>query len=118
MFWGVTAPWTLLASAAAGVWLMFSPAVFGTSGRAADSDHLVGALVVTVAFVAMAEVTRALRFVNVLAGIWVAGSPWLVGGASGFARWNAVITGLALALLSLPRGKVKEKYGRWDCLIV
>jgi uncharacterized membrane protein YhaH (DUF805 family) len=118
MFWGVTAPWTLLASAAGGVWLMFSPAVFDTSGRAANSDHLVGALVVTIAFVAMAEVTRVVRFANVLAGSWVAAAPWLLGGFVGAARWNGVVTGLALLLVSLPRGKVREKYGRWDRMVV
>ena len=37
----------LSASAALGMWLLFSPAVFGTAGRAADSDHLIGAVIVT-----------------------------------------------------------------------
>jgi hypothetical protein len=46
MLGGVTAPRTLLLSAALGVWLMFAPAVFGTEGRSADSDRIVGALVV------------------------------------------------------------------------
>ena len=34
---GVTFPWTLAATAALGVWLMFSTMVFGTSGDLADS---------------------------------------------------------------------------------
>ena len=68
MFWGVTAPWNLLLSATLGVWLMFSPAVFGTQGSAANSDHLAGALVVTVAVIATAEVARAGRFINALFG--------------------------------------------------
>src|SRR5687768_16180008 len=33
-------PWNLLLSAALGIWLMFSPTVFGTTGTAADSGHL------------------------------------------------------------------------------
>ncbi|MGH9628041.1 MAG: vitamin K epoxide reductase family protein [Bryobacteraceae bacterium] len=45
MIWGVSVPWTLAASATLGVWLMFAPSVFGTQARAADSDHLVGAVV-------------------------------------------------------------------------
>jgi hypothetical protein len=40
-------PWNLLLSAAAGAWLMASPAAFGTAGAAADSDYLAGALAIT-----------------------------------------------------------------------
>ena len=35
-------PWNLAVCAALGVWLMFSPDVLGTTGAAADSDHLIG----------------------------------------------------------------------------
>jgi hypothetical protein len=38
MFWGVTAPYDLLLSAALEVWLMPAPAVFGMRGRVADSS--------------------------------------------------------------------------------
>ncbi len=59
MIWGVTIPWNLIASIGIGVWLMFAPAVFASSGRASDSDHLADALIVTTAAIATAEVTRA-----------------------------------------------------------
>jgi hypothetical protein len=118
MVWGVTAPWNLLASAAVGVWLMFAPAVFGTQGRAADSDHLVGALIVTFAVVATAEVVRAGRFINLIFGVWIIAAPWLLGGAQAAARWNDVIVGAVLILLSLPRGQIRERYGSWDRFIV
>lgn len=116
--WGVSVPWTLAASAAAGVWLMFAPDVFGTTGRAADSDHLVGALVVTIAVIATAEVIRAVRYVNVLLGAWVVAAPWLLEGMAGDARWAAVIAGAAIVALSLPRGTVRERYAAWDGWIV
>ena len=77
MAWGVTAPWNLVASAALGIWLMFSPAVFGTQAGAADSDHLIGALIAAVAVIVMAEVIRAGRFLNVLFGAWIIAAPWL-----------------------------------------
>jgi hypothetical protein len=66
---GVTVPWTLLASCGVGAWLMVSRLAFGTAGAMANSDHLVGALVITVAVCAMAEVARPLRFINVLFGL-------------------------------------------------
>ncbi len=118
MVWGVTAPWNLLLSAALGIWLMFAPAVFGTAERAANSDHLVGALITTVAVIAMSEVIRAGRFLNVLLGAWIIASPWLLSGATTAAKWNDVGVGVLLIALSFPRGVIKEKYAGWDRLIV
>ena len=51
-------PWNLLLSAAFGVWLMAAPAVLGTSGAAASSDQLAGALVVTWSVIAFGEIVR------------------------------------------------------------
>ncbi|MGH7926457.1 MAG: SPW repeat domain-containing protein, partial [Candidatus Binatia bacterium] len=116
--WGVTAPWSLIVSAALGVWLMFAPAVFGTQGIAADSDHLVGALIVTFAVIAMGEVIRAARFINILFGGWLILAPWLLTGAGASAKWNGVIAGVILIILSLPRGTVRERYGSWNTYIV
>lgn len=116
MVWGVTAPWTLLAGAALGLWLMASPAVFGSGGGAADSDHLVGALVVTIAVIAMAEVARPVRFINIALGAWIALAPWLLG-STATASLNDLVVGAVLILLALPRGAIRERYGGWDRLI-
>jgi hypothetical protein len=104
--WGVTVPWTLLASSLLGLWLMFSRAIFGTAPPMADSDHLVGALVITTAVIAMAEVARPLRFLNVVFGVWLVLAPWLLSGISSpIATLNSVIVGLLVMALSLPRGR-------------
>ena len=42
---------------------------------------------------------------------------WLSGASSG-ARWNNVIVGIALILLSVPRGRVHEQYGAWNKYVV
>ncbi len=116
---GVTVPWTLVASAILGIWLMFSRLIFGTVPPMADSDHLVGALIITVAVIAMAEVGRALRFVNALLGLWLIAAPWLVSGAGTVATWASVMVGVAVILLSLSRGsRSDEHYGSWDRYIV
>jgi hypothetical protein len=81
MSWGMTAPWTLVASAGIGLWLMFSPAVLGTHGGAADIGHVAGALVLTFSVIAMAEVVRPARFGNVFLGAWVLLSPWVAQGS-------------------------------------
>jgi len=118
MLWGVTIPWNLVLSTVLGLWLMFVPSVFGSGARAANSDHLVGALVATLAVMVMAEVIRAGRFLNVLLGAWIAVSPWLLFGTTTGAKWNDVIVGAALILLSLPRGPVRERYASWDRYIL
>jgi hypothetical protein len=118
MVWGVSFPWTLLVSAAIGVWLMGAPPVFGATGAAADGDFLVGPLVAIVAVIALAEVARGLRFLNVAFGLWLVAAPWLLGGATTGSTANDVVAGLALIGLSLPRGAVRERYGGWQRAIV
>ncbi len=116
---GVNLPWTLVVSAVLGTGLMFTRLVFDTTPPMADSDHLVGALILTVAVIAMAEVARPLRFLNVVFGLWLMAAPWLLEGASTLAAWVGVIIGIAVIGLSLPRGpRSDEHYGSWDRYVV
>lgn len=114
MTWGLSGPWTLLVSAALGIWLMIAPAVFGTRGASADTDYLVGALVVVMAVIAMAEVIRTVRFVNIVAGLSAVALPWFVAEASMAGRLNNLIVGVAIVLLSFPRGPIRQRYGAWS----
>jgi hypothetical protein len=116
---GITVPWTLVATALLGAGLMFTRLLFDTVPPMADSDHLVGALIVTVSVMAMAEVGRALRFINVAFGAWLVVAPWMLEGAGTMASWVGVLTGLAVMALSLPRGRRSaEHYGSWDRFVV
>lgn len=114
MVWGVALPWNLLLAAGLGVWLMFTPAVLGSSGAAAHSDHLFGALIVTTAVLALADVGRTIRLLNVLFGAWVIAAPWILGGATPASRWGDAIVATLVILFSLPRGPVHERYGTWQ----
>lgn len=116
---GVTVPWTLVAGALLGAALMFTRLAFGTEPPMAHSDHLVGALIVTVAVMAMAEVGRPLRFINVAFGLWLIAAPWVLDGASPVAAAAGVAIGFAVILLSLPRGqRSSEHYGSWDRFVL
>jgi hypothetical protein len=116
---GVTIPWTLLASCGVGAWLMLCRLVFSTDAAIANSNHLVGATVITVAVCAMAEVARPLRFINILFGLWLIAAPWLLANTIAEAAWNDVISGMSIVALSLPRGKRSdEHYGAWDRYVV
>jgi hypothetical protein len=115
---GVTFPWTLWVSIAIGAALMSTRLLFGTEGAAADSDHIVGALVITFSIMAWAEVARALRYVNALFGAWLVVVPWILAGFSVTAAAASVVAGVLLVLLALPRGAVRDRYGAWDRSIV
>lgn len=115
---GVNLPWNLVLCSLIGVWLMSTRLVFGTEPPMADADHVLGALVVTVSITALAEIARPVRFLNVLAGCALLATPWMFEGGSAAADWASVATGLALILLSLPRGRISNKYGRWSRYLV
>jgi nucleoside-diphosphate-sugar epimerase/uncharacterized membrane protein len=116
---GVTLPWTLVVSAALGLWLMLSRLALGTEPPLADTDHLIGALVITVSVIAMAEVVRPLRFLNLALGAWLILSPWMTDGGSLAGMVSDQIVGVAILALSLPRGRrSREHYGSWDRFIV
>lgn len=110
----VASIWNLLICAALGVWLMIAPWVLQTTGRAADSDHLFGALIVTFAVIAMAEVGRAVRFINLLFGAWLILAPFLLSGFTMSATLNDMIVGVLVLLLSFRRGKISERYGGFE----
>lgn len=116
---GVSVSPTLLASCVIGVWLTFTRLTFGSFGDMADSDHLVGALVVTFSIMAFAEVGRAVRYLNVAFGAWLILAPWLLEGtASPRAAVNSVVSGALLVVLALPRGPVRDSYAGWDRYVV
>ena len=116
---GVTFPSTLWLSVAIGVWLTFTRLTLGSSGTMANSDHLVGLLVVTFSVIAFAEVARGARFINIAFGAWLIAAPWLIeGAASPLATWNGVVSGVLLIVLSIPRGPVRHSYSGWDRYVV
>jgi nucleoside-diphosphate-sugar epimerase len=116
---GVTYPWTLTLSIGIGVWLTFTRLSFDSSGAMANSDHLVGLLVVTFSIMAWAEVGRAIRFINIPFGAWLIAAPWLLDGiASPLATWNGVICGVLVIVLALPRGRINDTYAGWDRYVV
>lgn len=116
--WGVTTPWRLVLTTIIGLWLMFTPSALRFQGAMADSDHLVGALIVTFSVIAMAEVVRYVRFINIALAAWLIASPFIVHGANTGALWNDVIMGVLVILLSIRRGRIHEHYGTYDSAII
>ena len=114
---GVNLPWNLAATIAIGAALMFTRMLFDASGQAADNDHLIGALVITVAGIALAEAARPLRYVNAAFGAWLVAAPWVLVGYTTAGSAASVLGGLLLVVLALPRGPIRQHYGAWDRVI-
>jgi hypothetical protein len=114
---GVGLPWNLALCILIGVWLMFTRVTVGAEAGMADTDHLIGMLAITIAIVALAEVARPMRFINVLLGMVLIISPFILG-----AGWGSIASSLAcgvgLIVFSLPRGVVRYHFGEWNRLIV
>ena len=66
--------------------------------------------------IAMGEPLRALRSLNMPVGLALAIGSWYFG-APPAATLNAIVAGLAVVLLSIPRGQRRERYGTWDRFI-
>ena len=107
-------PWNLWFITAIGIWIMAAPEVLGYADTIADSDNLIGALIVTFGIISMSEVVRPLRFIHILFGLWLIAAPWILGAEQDAALWNGVISGVVLIPLSFPKGKVEDKRGNFD----
>jgi hypothetical protein len=115
---GVNVPWTLALSCILGIGLMCTRLLFGTEGAQADSDHLLGALIVTLSATAMGEPARPARFINILLGVALMFAPFMFDGGSAVADVAGVAAGLLLVALSIPRGRIDNAYGSWSRYLV
>ncbi|MEO7241857.1 MAG: SPW repeat protein, partial [Variovorax sp.] len=76
-------------------------------------------VIVTFTVMGKAEVGRPMRFFYFAFGAWLVIAPWVLAGARSTASWIGVLIGVAVMVLSLPRGKrSKEHYGDWDRYVV
>lgn len=118
MFWGITIPWNLVLTALIGIWLLFSPALFHVTGALSDNIDVMAALIVTFSIIAFAEVIRPVRFINIILAFWLAISTFILSGAYDPAlKWSNPIAAFLVIILSIPKGKIKERYGTWDVKI-
>jgi nucleoside-diphosphate-sugar epimerase len=114
---GVGLPWNLVLCGLIGLWLLFTRLTFGTSGTMADTDHVIGFLVLTTLSIAAAEATRAMRYLNVLFGAALLVTPFLLDAGTA-ATINSIVCGISLIALSLRRGPIRQRYGTWQPWIV
>lgn len=117
MLWGATAPWNLIAVTGLGIWLLFAPSAFDVSihSGAADAAHIGGAVVIVASVIAMGEPIRLLRLLAGAGGLATAGLVFLTDPDADYAA-AIVATGVLIAVLSVPRGRIRDAYGDWTLL--
>ena len=103
--------WAHVFTAGIGIWLMSAPAVLGYGVPAETNDHVVGPLVASFAIIAWWQVTRGLRWINVVLGLWLIAAPWVLGYSEWRVTINSMLAGGLIALLSLVKGKVDKRFG-------
>ncbi len=102
--------WAQIVNILIGLFLMVAPGIWQFSKPAADNNHIVAPLVLTFAITALWEVNRNARWFNVLAGVWLLVSVFIIDYSSTGMIIN-IISGILLIVLSFFRGKITGSYG-------
>lgn len=86
-----------------GIWLVLSPWTFffDQETRAVENAVVIGALILVAEVVELSVFRDWEEWINVVAGAWLAISPWVLGIKSVAARWNFVSVGVLVVALAL-----------------
>ena len=105
--------WAQIITAILGIWLMASPAILGFSDdkTIADNAHIIGPLIASFSVIAWWEITRSVKYFNLLPALWLLLAPWILGYSQTTAIINDMVIGAAVLGLSLVKGKVEGTYG-------
>lgn len=112
--WKLSSPISLIGSITFGGWLMLSPTLLNIDKPAADLIYFSSALVLTFSIIALSEITRPLRLLNIiLATILIVGI-WVLSGSDVGTKWIVTVSGIGILFLSMPKGKFKRHFGSYD----
>jgi hypothetical protein len=102
--------WPRFIETAVGLWLMFAPWVLGFGNPAAGSDRTVGPLVITFSVMAMWEVLRPVRWVNLAFAAWLIAVPWFWSFPFE-ALASDLASGAVLGAMALLGGRTSQEFG-------
>lgn len=109
-------PIGLVGSILLGAGLMFLPTIFSIEKPASTFVYFSSALFLTFSIIAISEIARPVRFLNIILTVILIGGVWLSDGINPEARWIVTIVSLLIFVLSLPKGKFKYHFGNYDKL--
>jgi hypothetical protein len=88
---------------------MAAPAVLGYGEPARTNDHIVGPIAASFAIIAINEVSRPLRRINLIAGLWLLIAPWVLGYQL-IDTINSTAVGVNLIVFSSLGGRIRHHY--------
>lgn len=93
-----------------GIGLLAAPDLLGYDGAARASHLIAGPSAAAIATIAMSEVLRELRWLNLAIGAWLVASPLILPHPT-IALVVGVSSGIGLVLLSLVKGPIRHRLG-------
>lgn len=106
-----------IVSCLVGIWLMAAPAVVGYHGPARINDQTCGPLIASFAIIALWEVTRELRWMNLALGFWLMLAPLVLHYVTWVSAINNLICSTVLIICALVPGKKTHRFnGGWASL--
>jgi len=106
-----------MGSILSGLWLTAAPAVFDYVGPARVNDTIVGPLIVTFGVIALWEVMRGLRWLNMALAVWLMAAPWVLDYQFPLPVGNDILVGLLVLVFSASGGKRTQRFGGgWSSL--
>ncbi len=100
-----------LVGVAAGVWLMFAPAVLGYGGVPENNDRIFGPIGAAFAFVAIWEVLRPMRWGTLPVGVWLVAAPLVLGYDDTGAVISSIAAGAVMAASTFFGARVSASFG-------
>lgn len=96
-----------------GAFLVVSPWIFGFASGAPTQNAVISGLVIAVlSIAALSAFAQWEEWINLVAGLWVIVSPWVLGFASGAAMQVHVIVGLIVAVIAAIELWMENRGGR------
>jgi NAD(P)-dependent dehydrogenase (short-subunit alcohol dehydrogenase family) len=95
---------------------MAAPDALGYRGAAGLNDRILGPIAASAACIALWEVTRSLRWINLPIGLWLLVSPWALG-YEAVPLLNSTAAGLLSVAFSTVHGAPRQRFGGgWSTL--
>jgi hypothetical protein len=110
--------WAQALNVMLGIWLMVAPDALGFSDPARVVDRIVGPVAIFFAALALRDVTRPVRWANLITGAALLVAPWIVGYHTGIPLVNSLVVGILLILFAALGGRTHQQTGGgWSSLL-
>jgi hypothetical protein len=110
--------WAQAINVALGIWLMVAPDALGFGDPARVVDRTVGPVAILVAAVALRDVTRPVRWANLITRAALLVASWIAGYHTGIPLINSLVVGILLIVFAALGGRMHQQTGGgWSSLL-